>query len=74
MTGSLMPCIPEQFYLKYDPPKITMTYHFEKKPGEKFYHEIMIPKHMLETLSDEDLCSHLYLAEAYYLDPKKIKR
>ena len=31
-------------------------------------------KQQLETQSEEDLCNFLYLSEAYYLDPKVIKR
>jgi hypothetical protein len=29
---------------------------------------------MLETMSDEDITSHLYVTEAYYFNPKQIKR
>lgn len=29
---------------------------------------------MLEHSSDEEIASHLYMMEAYYLDPKQIKR
>ena len=74
MTGSLMPCIPDQFYLKFDPPKITLVYHFDKNENEKYYHEIPLTKKQLESASEDDLCSDLYMSEAYYFDPKKIKR
>jgi hypothetical protein len=56
--------------LKYEPPKITIVYHFEKNEKEKFYHDIFIEKRMLESATDEDICSHLYLSEAYYFNPK----
>ena len=74
MSGSLAPCIPLQFYLKFDPPKITLVYHFLKKENEQFYHDIPLTKKMLDTQSEDDVCSHLYVTEAYYLDPKRVKR
>lgn len=74
MSGSLLPCIPQQFALKYNPPKITVVYHFANKEHEQFYHDMPIPFTMLESQSEDDICSHLYLAESYYLDPKRVKR
>ena len=69
-----MPSIPVQLLLKYTPPTITIVYHFEDKEKEKFFHDIFLEKRMLEMVSDEEICSHLYVTEAYYLDPKQIKR
>jgi non-homologous end joining protein Ku len=60
--------------LKYDPPKITLVYHFEAREAEKYFHEVEVERKLLETLSDEDLASHLYVTEAYYFNPKQIKR
>ena len=60
--------------LKYDPPKITIVYHFEQRENERFYHEILVEKRMLETMSDDEITSHLYVTEAYYFNPKQIKR
>lgn len=60
--------------LKYDPPKITIVYHFEQRENERFYHEILVEKRMLETMTDDDITSHLYVTEAYYFNPKQIKR
>ncbi len=74
MSGSLMASVPVQLCVKFDPPKITIVYHFEKKDNEKYFHEIMIERRMLENSSDEDICNHLYLSEAYYFNPKQIKR
>jgi len=74
LSGSLMPSVPVQLMLKYDPPKITIVYHFEQRENERFYHEIFVEKRMLETMNDEDICSHLYVTEAYYFNPKQIKR
>lgn len=70
MSGSLMPSIPEQLLLKYNPPKITVVYYFENNKTEKFYHDIFIDKKMIDTMTEDDLCSHLYLSEAYYFNPK----
>lgn len=74
MSGSLMPSVPVQLMLKYDPPKITIVYHFENKEHDKYFHDIMIEKRLLETMSEEDFASHLYISEAYYFNPKQIKR
>ena len=60
--------------LKYDPPKITIVYHFEKKENERYYHDIMLERRMLETMTEEDMVSHLYVTEAYYFNPKQVKR
>jgi len=60
--------------LKYDPPKITIVYHFEQKENERYYHDIMLERRMLETMTEEDMVSHLYVTEAYYFNPKQIKR
>lgn len=74
MTGSLVPAVPFQLMVKYNPPKITLVYYFEKKENEKYFHDIEIEKRMLVTASDEEIVSHLYMSEAFYFDPKKIKR
>eukprot|EP00347_Sterkiella_histriomuscorum_P008060 403346527 len=74
MSGSLMPSVPTQFLLKFNPPKLTIVYHFVRNDKEKYYHEVLIEKHMLQTMSNEDIASHLFVAEAYYFDPKQIPR
>lgn len=74
MSGSLMPAVPVELLLKYNPPKITIIYHFENNTKDKFYHDILLEKRMLETMTEEEICSHLYLNEAYYFNPKQIKR
>lgn len=60
--------------LKYDPPKISVVYHFEQRESERFYHDILVERRMLESMADEDIVSHLYVTEAYYFNPKQIKR
>ena len=74
LSGSLVPSVPTQLMVKYNPPKITIVYHFEQRSNEQFYHEILIDKSMLESQSAEDVVSHLYVTEAYYFNPKEIKR
>ena len=74
MSGSLMPSVPLQIMLKFDPPKMTIVYHFERNDRERFYHEIPIEKSMLESVDNEEICSHLFLSEAYYFNPKQIPR
>ncbi len=60
--------------LKFDPPTMTIVYHFERNDKERFYHEIPLEKRMLETVDNEEICSHLFLSEAYYFNPKQIPR
>ena len=31
LSGSLVPSVPTQLLLRYEPPKLTITYHFEDK-------------------------------------------
>lgn len=49
-------------------------YHFENKENDQYYHDITFDKSMLENESDEDIVSHLYMSEAYYFNPKMLKR
>lgn len=69
-----MPSVPVQLMLKYDPPKISIVYHFEQRENEKYFHDIPLDRQMLEGSSDEDIVSHIYVSEAYYFNPKQIKR
>ena len=72
--GTLQPPCPSKFMLKYNPPKISLIYHFEHKPDDEYYHDVYIEKRMLESSSAEEICSHLYLTEDFYFNPKQIKR
>ena len=60
--------------IKFDPPKITIVYHFEERRNQQFYHDIGLDREMLATKSTEDVVSHLYLMESYYFNPKQVKR
>lgn len=60
--------------IKYNPPKITIVYHFEQRSNEQFFHEIPVDQEMLRTKLVEDVVSHLYVTEAYYFNPKQVKR
>lgn len=73
-SGSLMPSVPVQLMLKYDPPKISVVYYFEQRESERFYHDILVERRMLESMTDDDIVSHLYVTEAYYFNPTQIKR
>ena len=70
MSGDLVPSVPPQLMIKYDPPKMTIVYHFEERRNQQFYHDIELNREMLATKSTEDVVSHLYLTEAYYFNPK----
>ena len=74
LSGSLVPSVPTQLMIKYNPPKITIVYHFEQRRNQQFYHDIMLERDMLCTRSTDDVVSHLYVTEAYYFNPKQIKR
>ena len=74
MSGSLRPAVPIQLLLKFDPPKITMIYHFENNRDEKYYHDVLVDKHMLADQTEEEICNHLFMIEAYYFNPKQLKR
>ena len=74
MSGSLKPSVPLQLLLKYNPPKLTIVYHFESKENEQYYHDILFDKSMLENESVKDIVSHLYISEWYYFDSKILKR
>ncbi|CDW74492.1 UNKNOWN [Stylonychia lemnae] len=74
MTGSLMPSIPHQLLLKFNPPKITMIYHFENNDKEKYYHDIYVERRMLESMTDDEIATHLFISEDYYFNPKYLKR
>ena len=69
-----MPSVPVQVLLKFVPPKLTIVYHFENKENDQYFHDILFDRSMLENESDEDIVSHLYMAESYYFNPKVLKR
>ena len=74
LSGSLMPSVPVQVLLKFAPPKLTIVYHFENKENDQYYHDIHFDRSMLQNESEEDIVSHLFLSEAYYFNPKQLKR
>jgi hypothetical protein len=74
MSGSLFPSVPVQVLLKYNPPKLTVVYHFEQKENEQYFHDITFDKKMLSLEKTDDIVSHLYMAEGYYFNPKILKR
>ena len=74
LSGSLVPSVPTQIMLKFSPPKMTIVYHFEQRRNQQFYHDIPLDRKMLEQSTVEDIVSHLYVTEAYYFNPKQIKR
>jgi hypothetical protein len=69
-----VPSVPTKIALKWDPPMMTLAYHFERNETELYYHEIPIDPKMLQSKSADDVVSHLYVTEAYYFNPKQIKR
>ena len=40
LSGSLMPSVPVQVLLKFNPLKLTIVYHFENKENDQYYHDI----------------------------------
>ena len=74
LSGSLVPSVPTKLMLKYNPPALLVQYYFEQKQNEEYFHKIPIDKHMLMRKSAEDIVSHIYVTEAYYFNPKQVKR
>ena len=74
LSGSLVPSVPTQLMLKYNPPKMTIVYHFEQRSNEQYFHDIPVDATMLATQTCDEIVSHLYVTEAYYFNPKQIKR
>ncbi len=74
LSGSLVPSVPCQLLLKFNPPKMTLVYFFEQQPDSKFFHEILLDPDMLSKESVQDIVSHLYVTEAYYFNPKQVRR
>ena len=72
LSGSLVPSVPTQLMLKYNPPKMTIVYHFEQRHNEQFYHDIPIDRDLLASQPAEEVVSHLYVTEAYYFNPKQV--
>ena len=44
LSGSLMPCVPVKYLIKFDPPKLTLVYHFQGNKSDEYYHEIQLEK------------------------------
>ena len=70
LSGSLVPSVPTQLMIKYNPPKMTIVYHFEQRRNQQFYHDIIFDENLLATKSTDEVVSHLYVTEAYYFNPK----
>lgn len=52
---------------------MTIVYHFEQNSNDMYYHNIPLDKNLLLN-SVDDIVSHLYVTEAYYFNPKQVKR
>lgn len=74
LSGSLVPSVPTQLLVKYQPPKLALVYHFEGKEHDEYIHSIALDPKMLASQSPEECVSHLFMAEAYYFNPKQVKR
>ena len=74
LSGSLVPSVPTKLMIRYEPPKLSIVYYFEQNNDELYFHEINIDRGLLLSKSTEDVVSHLYVTEAYYFNPKQIKR
>ena len=74
LSGSLVPSVPTQLMIKFNPPKMTIVYHFEQASNDQYFHDIPFYTDMLATKSTEDVVSHVYVTEAYYFNPKQVKR
>jgi hypothetical protein len=74
LSGSLVPSVPTKLALKYNPPMLTIVYHFEQSSKDLYYHEIGLERSFVQQNTTEDLVSHLYVTQAYYFNPKQVKR
>ena len=48
LSGSLVPSVPTQIMLKYNPPKMTIVYHFEERSNDQYYHDIQFERSLLQ--------------------------
>lgn len=53
---------------------MTIVYHFEQRSNEQFFHDIPIDVTLLANNNAEEVVSHLYVTEAYYFNPKQVRR
>jgi len=53
---------------------MTIVYHFESKENDQYFHDITFDKNVLDSENTDDIVSHLYINEAYYFNPKFLKR
>ena len=70
LSGSLVPSVPTQLMIKFNPPKMTVVYHFEQRSNDQYFHDINLDLQILGDKNSEDVVSHLYVTEAYYFNPK----
>ena len=50
-------------------------YHFENSDREdQYFHNIVFDRNMLDNDELEEILNHLYMSEAYYFNPKILKR
>ena len=67
VSGSLSPSVPCKILVKFNPPLLTIVYHFEDET-DKYFHDIQLQE--VINKSTDEIVSHLYVTEAYYLNPK----
>ncbi len=48
LSGSLVPSVPTQLMIKYEPPKLTLVYHFERKSNDQFYHDMPLERSFVD--------------------------
>jgi hypothetical protein len=73
LSGSLVPSVPTKLAIRFQPPTMTIVYHFEQNSNDLYFHNIGFDKNLLQNPVD-DIVSHLYVTEAYYFNPKQVKR
>ena len=64
---SLIPCVPDKFLIKFDPPKIWVVYHF-KDHSEKDQYWRDIPLEMESNSTADTVTEFLFKEHSYYFD------
>jgi len=47
LSGSLVPSVPTKLAIRYDPPMMTIVYHFKQSSADLYYHNIGLDKRLL---------------------------
>ena len=61
--------VPVQLKFKLNLSKISAVYHFLQRETDRLFNDILVKNHILKTVLNVDIVSHLFVTESFYFKP-----